>query len=110
MKRTLTAMKERVRLASAILWLIIILAGLMIVSRWNKTEPSAITVKIIGPEEVVFDWSKDACESNDFPDVPARAFRDAWGRLQLIASHYIYASCEESSDRDLVRIPIEFSK
>jgi len=88
MKITLTTTKERVQLAITILLVMIILAGLMIVSRWNETERSAIDVKVIGPEEVVFDWSQDACESNDFPDVPARAFRDAWGRVQLIASHY----------------------
>ncbi len=89
MKMTLTAIKERRRLAITILWLIIILAGLVIIPRWRAAERSSIDVKIIGPEEVVFDWSKDACESNDFPDVPAMAFRDVSGRVQLIASHYI---------------------
>jgi hypothetical protein len=89
MKRTLTATKERVRLATTILLATIVLAGLVIVSRWKATETSSIDVKIIGPEEVVFDWSKDACEPNDFPDVPARAFWDGRGRVQLIASHYI---------------------
>src|SRR6266508_4426288 len=89
MKMTLTAIKERRRLAITILWLIIILAGLVIIPRWRAAERSSIDVKIIGPEEVVFDWSKDACESNDFPDVPEMAFRDVSGRVQLIASHYI---------------------
>jgi hypothetical protein len=48
-----------------------------------------------GPEQVVFDHSqadnpntlKDACEPNEIPDLPARAFRDKTGRVQLIASH-----------------------
>lgn len=43
----------------------------------------------VGSEEVVFDWSRDACEPVDIPDSPARAFRDARGRVQLIASHYV---------------------
>ncbi len=40
-----------------------------------------------GPTEVVFDWSRDACSHTDIPDSPARAFRDAQGRVQLIASY-----------------------
>ena len=46
-------------------------------------------VNILGPEEIVFDWSADSCEEVDIPDAPARAFRDADGNVQLIATHYI---------------------
>ncbi|NOZ04196.1 MAG: T9SS type A sorting domain-containing protein [FCB group bacterium] len=46
-------------------------------------------VNILGPEEIVFDWSADSCEEVDIPDAPARAFRDADGKVQLIATHYI---------------------
>jgi hypothetical protein len=46
-------------------------------------------VRALGPSEVVFDWSTTACEQNDIPDNPARAFRDASGRVQLIASHAV---------------------
>jgi len=46
-------------------------------------------VRIIGPEEIVFDWTTDRCDKNDIPDLPARAFRDADGKVQLIATHYI---------------------
>lgn len=49
-------------------------------------------VAIIGPEETVFDWSKQACEPRDIPDEPARAFRDASGEVRLFASHYISRS------------------
>jgi hypothetical protein len=42
-----------------------------------------------GAEEKVFDWSTSACEDTDIPDSPARAFRDASGQVQLIATHYI---------------------
>ena len=41
-------------------------------------------VRFTGPEQVVFDWSRDACGGDDFPDVPARAFRDARGTVRLI--------------------------
>jgi len=46
-------------------------------------------IEIVGPEQTVFDWSRDACEARDIPDAPARAFRDAAGRVQVIASHYV---------------------
>jgi hypothetical protein len=62
-----------------------ILAGLIIVT--DVQEESG--VEVTGPEQVVFDWSQDACEPADIPDTPARAFRDVQGRVQLIASHYI---------------------
>ena len=44
-------------------------------------------LKIVGNAEVVYQWSKDKCEDLDIPDLPARAFRDAQGNVQLIASH-----------------------
>ena len=44
------------------------------------------TLTTVGPAEVVFDWSKDKCENYDIPDLPARAFRDARGNVQLIAA------------------------
>ena len=40
-----------------------------------------------GAEETVFAWDKRRCEAEDIPDLPARAFIEASGRLQLIASH-----------------------
>ncbi len=52
-----------------------------------QANPPMVTVTIEGPEQTVFDWSKDACETWDVPDAPARAFRDAEGRVHLIASH-----------------------
>lgn len=54
------------------------------------TEPLGLSklqpVKIIGVEEKVFNWKKQACNQNDIPDAPARAFRDADGTVHLIAS------------------------
>lgn len=43
--------------------------------------------EIRGPEELVFDWSVDRCEDLDIPDLPARAFLDRSGQVQLISSH-----------------------
>ncbi|MBN8993911.1 MAG: hypothetical protein J0H94_01705 [Rhizobiales bacterium] len=39
------------------------------------------------PEQVVFDWDRDRCAKTDIPDAPPRAFRDASGRVHLMASH-----------------------
>jgi len=46
-------------------------------------------VRIVGPEEIVFDWTRDRCDEEDIPDMPARAFRDAEGNVQLIATHNV---------------------
>jgi hypothetical protein len=54
-------------------------------SRTSPLEPVLVT----GPEETVFDWSRDACEPEDIPDSPARAFRDAAGDVNLIATHFV---------------------
>lgn len=44
---------------------------------------------VVGPVETVFDWSRDRCGREDIPDLAARAFRDADGRVQLISSHLL---------------------
>jgi hypothetical protein len=46
-------------------------------------------VDIVGNEQTVFSWRRDACEPRDIPDMPARAYRDAAGNVHLIASHYV---------------------
>ena len=51
-------------------------------------------LRAAGPEQVVFDWSRDSCVEGDIPDVPARAIRSADGMVQLITS--------ETSTRRLV--------
>lgn len=45
-------------------------------------------VDLLGAEEVVFDWTTDACEAENIPDGPARAFRDASGKINLQILHY----------------------
>ena len=46
-------------------------------------------VIILDSEEIVFDWTIDRCSMDDIPDTPARAFKDADGKVQLIASHFV---------------------
>jgi CSLREA domain-containing protein len=41
-----------------------------------------------GTQEIIFDYSADKCNTIDIPDAPARAFRDADGTINFIASHY----------------------
>jgi hypothetical protein len=47
------------------------------------------SVKVIGSQQTVFDWSRQACEPRDIPDVPAHAYRDVGGDVHLFASHYV---------------------
>lgn len=56
----------------------------------GRAEPVTTTAQIrpAGPPEVVFDWSEDACEQTQIPDLPVRAFRDFRGRTQLLLSHF----------------------
>jgi hypothetical protein len=45
-----------------------------------------VLVEAAGAEEIVFSHDQDACQPEDSPDAPARAFRDANGRVHLFAS------------------------
>jgi len=46
-------------------------------------------VRIAGGWQTVFDWATQACAPTEGPDLPARAFRDYRGRVQLLLSHYV---------------------
>jgi len=50
--------------------------------------PPAPSVVLAGAEKVIFDPAKDACDGYDVPDMPARAFRGADGRIRLLAMHF----------------------
>ena len=50
-------------------------------------QASAASMSITGPEETIYDWSQMACFPLQYPDGPARAFRDSAGRIQLILAH-----------------------
>ena len=45
-------------------------------------------VQLVGGLEVVYDHSSENCEDVDIPDMPARAFRDSNGTINLIDGHY----------------------
>jgi hypothetical protein len=40
--------------------------------------------------EPLYHYRRDACDPHDLPDVPARAFRDAQGKIHLLATNYIH--------------------
>ena len=46
------------------------------------------SVRVVGQPQTVFDWGASACETMNYPDLPARAFRDFEGRTQLLISHF----------------------
>lgn len=48
--------------------------------------PLDVEVTVLGPEEVVFDWSEDACGPDTHPDLPTLVYRGADGGLNLILS------------------------
>ena len=45
-------------------------------------------ISVTGPGQVVYDWSRDRCDELDIPDLPARAFRDGDGNVELIQAHF----------------------
>ena len=51
------------------------------------TEPFPDPVlKIVGDEEIIFDWTNDRCADHNIPDLAFRAFRGADGKVQAILS------------------------
>jgi hypothetical protein len=75
----------------------LVLFGLVIVFSFDLLHSDKLTgkrthlqaVTITGDEQTVFSWSRDACGPQDIPDLPARAFRDSHGDVQLIAAHLV---------------------
>lgn len=69
-------------------WLAIAAALTLAPSPAAADGAAAVALRIAGPAETVFSWSTNRCDDGDIPDAPARAFRDASGQVQLIASHH----------------------
>ena len=46
-------------------------------------------IALLGKEQKVFDWSRDACEPIDLPDQAARAYRDSQGQVRMFVSNYV---------------------
>ena len=58
----------------------------------DAAPPELVTrsrIVVTGPEQIVFDWTTDQCEPEHIPDIAARAYRDAAGRVQLTIGHYV---------------------
>jgi hypothetical protein len=51
--------------------------------------PDQLAISLAGPPQDVFIKARQGCDPNDIPDAPARAFRDAAGRVHLLAAHLI---------------------
>ncbi len=64
-------------------------SGRLIKKKPPLPPPRDVKVEVTGPPEVVFDWTTDRCDEPDIPDLPARAFRDADGKVQLISTHFV---------------------
>jgi hypothetical protein len=54
----------------------------------SASPPSNALIRLAGPAQIVFDWRRQACEPTQVADLPARAFRDDRGRVQLLLSHF----------------------
>lgn len=50
--------------------------------------PAPPNIMLDGPEVVVFDPKRDACDGHDVPDVPPRLYRDAGGKIRLFTLHF----------------------
>ncbi len=46
-------------------------------------------VKVTGSSKVIFNYATSRCDEEDIPDLPTRAFRNAEGIIQFIATHSI---------------------
>jgi hypothetical protein len=66
----------------------VVLGALIVVATLRRPDPPGVRVTV-GDEVTVFDYSNDSCDRLDVPDTPARAFRDADGTVNLLASHHV---------------------
>ncbi|HWD10242.1 MAG TPA: hypothetical protein VG366_00250 [Solirubrobacteraceae bacterium] len=55
----------------------------------RRAAPAGPRLRILGPAQMVFNWSTQACTPTEEPDLPVRAFRDYRGEIQLLLSHYV---------------------
>lgn len=74
--------------AASLLVVALVLSTLLGPDGQPGASPPEARLELTGPRQVVFDWSSDACTPTQVADLPARAFRDARGRVQLLLSHF----------------------
>jgi hypothetical protein len=79
---------RRQSIASALA--LLALLALPLLAPFGEARSAALTarVQVVGAREVIFNWSQQACEPSEYPDLPARAFRDDTGQTQLLLSHF----------------------
>ncbi|WP_417845019.1 hypothetical protein [Thalassospira sp.] len=65
-------------------------AALAVAAAWvvQSHGAQALDVRLAGDETVLFDTAVNACDDSHLPDAPARAFRDAQGRMVLFAPNF----------------------
>jgi hypothetical protein len=62
-----------------------------------ETGGPRLTLSVESSATPVFVWQRDACDRDDIPDAPARAFRDARGEVHLLATHFVNRSFDGTS-------------
>ena len=55
----------------------------------QPSSPPALTLTFAGETETVFTPKRDACDGNDVPDAPLRAFHDADGKVAAFGLHFV---------------------
>ena len=68
-------------------WIALLAVWVLAVGGATAAEPT-LGLRVDGDVETVFSWARDRCAEDDFPDAPARAFRDGTGTVRLIAAHW----------------------
>lgn len=68
---------------------LVLVVGAMAPSGRAAPLPRPVSVSVQGSPTTVFSWSRQRCDDLDIPDTSARAFRDAHGQVDLIATHYV---------------------
>ncbi len=76
-----------IRVSAAIAITFGMLMALVGVGRSASLVPNA-QIRFAGGRQIVFNWRTQACEPAQVADLPARAFRDDRGRVQLLLSHF----------------------
>jgi hypothetical protein len=66
----------------------LVLLALMPLFLAGPARAAGPSVQVVGQPQPVFDWGSSACETMNYPDLPARAFRDYEGDTQLLISHF----------------------
>jgi hypothetical protein len=72
-------------LAAAAFTLVGLLGGMAVAA----PQPPLVAMTIVGAAETVFSGKRDACDGDDVPDAPLRAFRDADGQVVAFGLHYV---------------------